>query len=229
MEAKNKNMILLICILGGLIGLHYFYVGDIKRGCIYLFTGGLFGIGWAYDIIKIASGNFETAEDVKNEKIEDEKWKQLAYNFYISEEYQKLRVNKKEIDFGSIVDVDLMEDGTSASITTGTNKTKGKSKKHIAPVKGVVGGLLFGPAGAIVGATSGKTDVKTKTNVNTITKNIDYCTDLSIKITVNDINNPMIMYKLINGKVKKDSVTYRSSYEKAQRFVSIIQVIINNN
>ena len=41
---------LLIVIIGGPFGIHKFINGDIKMGIIYLFTFGLFGIGWIIDI-----------------------------------------------------------------------------------------------------------------------------------------------------------------------------------
>jgi TM2 domain-containing membrane protein YozV len=34
---------------GGYLGLHHFYLGNITTGLIWLVTGGLCGIGWAYD------------------------------------------------------------------------------------------------------------------------------------------------------------------------------------
>ena len=57
-STKKKSMALIWCILLGLAGAHYFYVGKIGKGILYLFTCGLFGIGWIVDIIRIASGNF---------------------------------------------------------------------------------------------------------------------------------------------------------------------------
>ena len=55
---KSKQTALWCCILGGMFGIHQFYVGRIGRGLLYFFTGGLFCIGWIADIIKIASGSF---------------------------------------------------------------------------------------------------------------------------------------------------------------------------
>lgn len=55
---KSKKKALLLCIFGGLFGLHYFYVGKIGKGLLYLFTCGLFMIGWIIDIFKIALGKF---------------------------------------------------------------------------------------------------------------------------------------------------------------------------
>jgi hypothetical protein len=52
---------LLLAVLGpmiGLCGLHRFYVGKIGTGILWLFTGGLLGIGQIIDIILIAVGQF---------------------------------------------------------------------------------------------------------------------------------------------------------------------------
>lgn len=55
---KSKTTALLLCIFLGGIGVHHFYVGRIGMRILYLLTGGLFGIGWIVDIIKIAMGSF---------------------------------------------------------------------------------------------------------------------------------------------------------------------------
>lgn len=34
----------------GILGIHRFYMGKILTGILYLATGGLFGIGWLYDL-----------------------------------------------------------------------------------------------------------------------------------------------------------------------------------
>ncbi|MCD7722613.1 MAG: NINE protein [Clostridiales bacterium] len=53
-KPKNKWAALLLCIFLGGIGAHKFYEGKIGMGILYLCTGGLFGIGWVVDIIRIA-------------------------------------------------------------------------------------------------------------------------------------------------------------------------------
>ena len=55
---KNKDTALLLCVFGGWLGLHQFYVGKIGKGILYLFTLGFFFIGWGLDIIKILLGSF---------------------------------------------------------------------------------------------------------------------------------------------------------------------------
>ena len=52
------NYVLILCIFLGLFGAHYFYVGRYGRGFLYMFTAGLFVIGWILDIIKIMNGTF---------------------------------------------------------------------------------------------------------------------------------------------------------------------------
>ena len=49
----NKWVSLILCIFLGFIGAHKFYEGKVGMGILYLFTGGLFGIGWIIDIIAI--------------------------------------------------------------------------------------------------------------------------------------------------------------------------------
>ena len=56
---KSKTTALLLCIFLGWMDAHYFYVGRIMRGIIALFTFNLFGIGWIYDIVKVARGGFK--------------------------------------------------------------------------------------------------------------------------------------------------------------------------
>lgn len=55
---KKQSIALILCGFGGFFGAHYFYVGKFKKGLIYMFTAGLFFIGWITDIIIILSGNF---------------------------------------------------------------------------------------------------------------------------------------------------------------------------
>lgn len=56
--AKSKMTALLLCFFLGEFGVHRLYVGKIGSGLIYMFTFGLFGIGWILDLITILVGSF---------------------------------------------------------------------------------------------------------------------------------------------------------------------------
>ena len=60
---KKKKTALLLCIFGGWMGLHYFYVGRIGKGFLYMFTIGLICFGWFADIISISTGGFKDNAD----------------------------------------------------------------------------------------------------------------------------------------------------------------------
>lgn len=49
---KNEKAIIdfVLCLFLGYLGIHKFYEGKIGLGVLYLFTFGLFGIGWLIDI-----------------------------------------------------------------------------------------------------------------------------------------------------------------------------------
>lgn len=58
-DKKQKYITLLLCIFGGFLGLHHFYNKKIGKGILYLFTLGLFYIGWCHDIYLIAKDKYD--------------------------------------------------------------------------------------------------------------------------------------------------------------------------
>ena len=50
---KDKWAAVLLCLFLGGIGAHKFYEGQIGMGILYLFTVGLFGIGWLVEFIAL--------------------------------------------------------------------------------------------------------------------------------------------------------------------------------
>lgn len=52
MNRKNPTITFILALFLGMYGGHYFYLGKYKKAILYLFTVGLFGIGWLYDIFK---------------------------------------------------------------------------------------------------------------------------------------------------------------------------------
>ena len=56
---KSRCTALILCLIGGLFGLHRFYVGKWGTGFLYLITFGFFFIGAIIDFIHILRGTFK--------------------------------------------------------------------------------------------------------------------------------------------------------------------------
>lgn len=56
---KNKKTAFFLCLFGGFLGLHRFYVGRVLTGLLWFFTLGFCGIGWLLDLLVVALGGFK--------------------------------------------------------------------------------------------------------------------------------------------------------------------------
>lgn len=54
----NRLTTFLLCLLLGFFGVHRFYVGRTGSGVLWLLTGGILAVGWIYDLVMIATGEF---------------------------------------------------------------------------------------------------------------------------------------------------------------------------
>ncbi|MFC2157972.1 TM2 domain-containing protein [Acidobacteriota bacterium] len=63
MSQKSRLTSLLLCIYFGFFGGHRFYVGKTGTALIWLFTFGVFGIGYIVDLIMIITGSFYDNEN----------------------------------------------------------------------------------------------------------------------------------------------------------------------
>ncbi len=64
-SSKSRLVATLLCFFLGGIGIHRFYTGKIGTGILYIFTGGLFGIGALVDFIMILCGSFKDKSGAK--------------------------------------------------------------------------------------------------------------------------------------------------------------------
>ena len=110
---------------------------------------------------------------------------------------------RRVLDFDEILDFDIYEDGDS--LTSG------------GLAQALIGGIAFGGMGALVGAISGEKRTKI------ITK------EMKLKITINDINNPLINIQLINEEVRKDSEKYKKALYICEEATASFAVIMNRN
>ena len=78
--------------------------------------------------------------------------------------------------------------------------------------RAAVGGMLFGGAGAVVEAVTGK-------------KNKGICNSMGIKLTINNMSQPVVYISFIKTKTKTDSNAYKVAASQAQECLSVLQLI----
>ena len=78
---KKKGLAIILCLLGGMIGLHKFYEGKIGMGILYVLTCGFMGIGVLIDLIKLIFKPSVYYVEKKNYRIDPESIKQKIVNF----------------------------------------------------------------------------------------------------------------------------------------------------
>lgn len=67
-KEKDLGMAYVFWFLLGLVGGHRFYLGQIGWGLLYLFTGGLFFIGWIVDLFMLPRMVRETNEEIQRRR-----------------------------------------------------------------------------------------------------------------------------------------------------------------
>ena len=165
----------------------------------------------------------EHKEKINNRKneLESKKFNSAIFNYYnqiyIKHETKEWTYNlcSSIYKFEDIIACEILENG----ITTVQTQTDNK----VSLGKAVVGGTLFGPVGAIIGGSAGK-------SISNSTQT-DYCTSLNIKITLNDLSNPCVFLDILNDKnanIEKSSFSYKQASKEAQEILSIFQIMINN-
>ena len=132
--------------------------------------------------------------------IEDDTWKEIvAEKFYLNEDTKQVLINTTKYAFDEILDCELIED----------NQTITKSSMLDSAVKGAV----FGLAGYLSGSK----------------KTSSMCQKMELRITVKNFSNPVEYLTFIDKKVPKDGFIYDRAIKKAEKCLSIIKIIIDQN
>jgi TM2 domain-containing membrane protein YozV len=67
MKSKGTAYLLWLISIFGWLGFQHFYLGKIGKGIIWIFTGGVFGIGSLVDLFTLggAVDNYNTKQELK--------------------------------------------------------------------------------------------------------------------------------------------------------------------
>jgi len=124
-------------------------------------------------------------------------WIKPHKNLWINEKERKIKINNNTYDFSQIIDYELLIDGSSIS------------KANLGSV--ATRSLLFG----VIGGTTAKR------------KETNYCTQLELKITINNLTKPTEYINFIDGfrRINKKSSIYKSFSKKAEDCISILKII----
>lgn len=137
----------------------------------------------------------------KKEKVDFHTTSKINGFAYFDDENRQFAINKIKKEniykYDDIVDFELLEDGDVVS-SGGIGRA-------------LVGGALFGGAGAVVGAVTSK---KKQT-----------CNNMKVKITVKNNDTAAIYINLIQMSVKKSGLVYEGATKSAQEILSKLQVI----
>lgn len=81
----------------------------------------------------------------------------------------------------------------------------------------LVAGAMFGPIGAVAGGIVSKRKSTTK------------ILNMTVRVTSNDFNKPVIFIDLIRKPVKNTSKEYKEAVENAQRIMGALDIIVHNS
>jgi TM2 domain-containing membrane protein YozV len=61
---RSRSVALVLGVIGGVFGLHRFYVGRAQSGVAMVLTFGGLGMWWLYDMVTLVAGEFRDAENL---------------------------------------------------------------------------------------------------------------------------------------------------------------------
>jgi len=112
----------------------------------------------------------------------------------------------KVVKYSDILSFEIFEDGDSISKTSRSGQVGGA----------LIGGIALGGVGAIIGGLSASS--KTTNTINTI----------ELRVTINDIRDPIHSIVLLNFEQKRTSSIYKQADSEARKWKAIIEILILN-
>ena len=130
----------------------------------------------------------------------DEKNRLLLMGRY---NYKDKNISKIVIEIKNVLSVDITEDGKGILSSSQNTNTLGMA---------AVGGLLFGGAGAVVGAISGS-------------NNKSKVTELNLRLNINDIKTPYASLNFLPTTTDKDSILYKETFSLTEKWYGILSIL----
>lgn len=198
------------CVCGKKVGMMHYKIKDKQLLCNDCFKAAKFP-----ELTSLASlDSVDVVKQIRRME-ENEKalksftpTKQVGTILYINEKDHTWYVNigpekKRNVihKFEDIVNYELIEDGET-TVSGGLGAA-------------AAGGILFGMTGAVIGGTTAKKRQKA------------VCTELKIKITLNDINEPVVYIPLVTGEIKRDGTIFKMLMNNAQECLSLLEIMCN--
>ena len=158
---KNEKTEFFLCLFGGYFGLHKFYEGKIKQGILYIFTLGLFTMGWIVDSInlykvafKVSPEEMEITNKNKAKKQEEKTQRKIAKKEKRKEEIEQIKADM-ELDRQRVAN--MKRQGVAfCPKCKSTSITYVERHKKLSVGRAITGGVLAGEAGAVLGGLSSK-------------------------------------------------------------------------
>lgn len=77
---RSRGVAFGLSLVGGVFGLHRFYVGKVQTGIAMALTFGGLGIWYLYDLVLVAAGEFRDADDLplRNWNVDDPRTPRLS-------------------------------------------------------------------------------------------------------------------------------------------------------
>jgi hypothetical protein len=122
----------------------------------------------------------------------------------------------KSYDFSSIIKAEVLE---SENVLKHVSKTSSGGITRV-----IVGGLLLGPAGALIGAST--------RGYSTTTTEREICKSLVLRVTINDMNNPLyninfVGYDQLFGYPIKGSTAYDTAKTASLHWLALMEIAMN--
>lgn len=148
-------------------------------------------------------------KEIKRQILEKEKiennllrngYKKIFDNLFIDDNRKVLNIYGKDYGFSQIIDCELIQNNSTINSTLGN--TKGKIKNN----------------------------GKIKARINTLSAETNYCNELYLNITIDDLYNPNIKLNVRGvGALNTNGEKYKNVINKANEMLSLFKLIISKN